>query len=204
MSQKELLDNLIERGYLKTPLIIDAFSRIDRKDFVIPSMQDAAYLDEPLPIGHGQTISQPLTVAFMLELLNPKSGQRILDIGFGSGWTTALLAHIVRLEGKVYGIEIIPEIFEFGKGNINKYPHANVALFNQSGYERLAKEKDFDRILVSASTGEIPRQLKVQLKIGGKMVIPVRNSIYLVEKESEKKFKEEEHFGFSFVPLVKS
>jgi len=204
MFNQELIDELTRGGYLKTPPIIDAFSRIDRKDFVVPGMRDVAYMNEPLPIGYGQTISQPLTVAFMLELLSPKSGQKILDIGFGSGWTTALLAHIVGQEGEIYGIEIIPEIFEFGKKNMNKYHHMNIKLFNQSGYEGLKEEKDFDRILVSASAQEIPKQLKVQLKIGGKLVIPVRNSIFEIKRKEDDEFEEKEHFGFSFVPFIEN
>jgi len=204
MFNQELIDELTRGGYLKTPPIIDAFSRIDRKDFVVPGMRDVAYMNEPLPIGYGQTISQPLTVAFMLELLSPKSGQKILDIGFGSGWTTALLAHIVGQEGEIYGIEIIPEIFEFGKKNMNKYHHMNIKLFNQSGYEGLKEEKDFDRILVSASADKIPKQLKVQLKIGGKLVIPVRNSIFEIKRKEDDEFEEKEHFGFSFVPFIEN
>ncbi|MCD6283661.1 protein-L-isoaspartate O-methyltransferase, partial [bacterium] len=90
-----LIQQLISEGYLKTPEIIKAFREIDRKDFVPSYLKKEAYINAPLPIGFGQTISQPLTVAFMLELLQPKRGDKILDIGSGSGWTTALLAYIV-------------------------------------------------------------------------------------------------------------
>jgi len=219
MSKEQLLKSLISGGYLKTPVIVKAFRKIDRADFVPQDIKDSAYIDNPLPIGHGQTISQPLTVAIMFELLDPKPGQKILDIGFGSGWTTVLLAHIVGDKGKVFGIEIIPEIYEFGKRNIEKYPHSNIKLFNQSGREGLPPEappapsglsqawsrgvEGFDRILVSASAQEIPEPLKKQLKIGGKLVIPVRNSIFEIERKEDNEFEEKEHFGFTFVPLVK-
>lgn len=90
---EELINDLIKQGYLKTPLIIEAFKNIKRKDFVSADLKDQADVNAPLPIGYSQTISQPLTVAFMLELLQPKPGEKILDIGAGSGWQTALLAY---------------------------------------------------------------------------------------------------------------
>ena len=95
-----LIDSLVEQGWLKTPRIIKAFRKIKRIDFLPEDMKDLAELNEALPIGYGQTISQPLVVAFMLELLEPKPGDKILDIGAGSGWTTALLAEIVSQQGK--------------------------------------------------------------------------------------------------------
>ncbi|MDO8574129.1 MAG: protein-L-isoaspartate O-methyltransferase [bacterium] len=227
MSNEELINNLILNGYLKTPAIIQAFKKVDRADFVPDNMKNLAYINDPLPIGHGQTISQPLTVAIMFELLNPKPGQKILDIGFGSGWTTAMLANIVHSQpeskGLVVALEIIPEIFEFGKKNIEKYHFKNVELFNQSGYEGLPKEappsllarrspegegeslaEGFDRILVSASTQEVSESLKKQLKIGGKLVIPVRNSIFEIKRKEDDEFEEKEHFGFSFVPFIEN
>lgn len=97
---KNLVEHLRNGGYLKTPKIIDAFLNIDRIDFVPENLKEDAYLNIPLPIGKGQTISQPLTVAFMLELLGPKYGDKILDVGAGSGWTSALLAYIVSLNPK--------------------------------------------------------------------------------------------------------
>lgn len=118
MSAKEnLIQKIIDSGYLKSPHIIEAFLAIDRKDFVVSGYQDETYLNTPLSIGFGQTISQPLTVAFILELLRPQAGEKILDIGSGSGWTTALLAYIVsqKKKGKVIAIERIPELKKFGE-----------------------------------------------------------------------------------------
>ena len=116
-----LIDSLIQESWLKTPRIIEAFQKIKRADFMPENMRDSAEVQEAFPIGYGQTISQPLTVAFMLELLQPEPGDKILDIGSGSGWTTALLAYIVGKQGKIIAIETIPELKEFGERNVSKY-----------------------------------------------------------------------------------
>src|SRR3989338_8868612 len=130
-TKNDLIKELIDFGYLKTPRIVEAFRAIDRVDFVRDEYKDEAYENYPLPIGGGQTISQPLTVAFMLELLNPQPGEKILDVGYGSGWQTALLAQIVseyrgqktknESGGVVIAIERIPGLCKFGAQNIAKY-----------------------------------------------------------------------------------
>lgn len=200
-----LIDSLIEDGWLKTASIIKAFRAIDRKDFVREEMKDLSEINEAMFIGHNQTISQPLTVAFMMEELQPKLGDKILDIGSGSGWTTALLAHIVGLKGKVIAVEIIKELKEFGEKNASKYNFvkSKIAIFIEGdgslGYQ---KESPFDNILASASAKEIPQSWRKQLKIGGRIVAPVGQSIWVLEKQSDQKFKETEHQGFVFVPLV--
>ncbi len=201
------IDDLRKKGWLKNERIIGAFKAIKREDFVLRGEENAAEIDSPLPIGFGQTISQPLVVAFMLELLDPQPGEKILDIGFGSGWTSALLAYLVGEKGKVVGIEIIPELFEFGKKNIAKYGFIKegrvipVCADGSLGYE---KEAPFIKILASASAEELPNPWKEQLEIGGKIVAPLKQSIWLFEKEAKNKFKETEHPGFIFVPLTKS
>jgi protein-L-isoaspartate(D-aspartate) O-methyltransferase len=137
MNMKKLTKSLQGAGVLKTSGIIRAFLENDRKKFVPAELAGEAYLDMPLPTAHAQTISQPYTVALMLELLQPGSGQKILDIGFGSGWTTAILANIVGQRGRVYGIEVVPEVFEFGKNNLSKMGYNNIALYQKSGWEGL-------------------------------------------------------------------
>jgi len=117
----KLIHSLIQQGWLKTPQIIKAFQKVKREDFLPKEIKGLAELNEALPIGYGQTISQPLVVAFMLELLQPREGEKILDIGSGSGWTSALLAEIVGEKGKVIAMEIVPELVEFGKNNVKKY-----------------------------------------------------------------------------------
>lgn len=129
-SKKQLVQDLIFFKVLKTPDIIDAFKRIDRADFVPEKYRNEAYEDYPLPIGFGQTISQPATVAFMFELLRPKPGDIVLDIGSGSGWTVAMLASIVGNTGYVTGVEIIPELVTFGRKNLRKYPFVNASILS--------------------------------------------------------------------------
>lgn len=200
------MNNLIQSGYLKTDIIINSFEHISRIEFVPEELELEVDADVALPIGYGQTISQPLVVAFMLELLDPQKGQKIMDIGSGSGWTTSLLSYIVGPEGKVIAVEIIKELSERGKINADKYGFAKngVAEFhNTDGSQGFPAQAPYDRILVSASTAEeIPQALKDQLKVGGKMVIPVKSSIIYIEKESEDKFYKEEFPGFTFVPLI--
>lgn len=200
-----LVERLIENHTLRTPQIINAFKKIKRIDFLPDHLKDLAEIDEALPIGWGQTISQPTVVAFMLELLQPKEGEKILDVGFGSGWTTSLLGEIVGKKGKVFGIEIIPEVFEFGKKNILKYnliEKGIVKLILGDGSKGYPDEAPFDKILVSASAKECPPALKRDLKIGGRLVIPIRQSIFLFKKTKENEFEEKEFPGFLFVPLV--
>jgi len=200
-----LIDSLIREGWLKNPQIIEAFRKIKRVDFLPKEMKDLAELNEALPIGYGQTISQPLVVAFMLELLSPQPGEKILDVGSGSGWTSALLAEIVGEGGKVIAIEVIPELMAFGKSNIEKYNFIKkgiVECFCTDGSKGYAKEAPFDKILASASAREIPLIWKEQLKVNGKIVTPIGNSIWLFIKKSEKEFEEIEHPGFVFVPLI--
>lgn len=204
---KGLVEKLIHQGVLKTQSIIDAFLANDRKEFVPAEFLADAYVDAPLPIGEGQTISQPLTVAFMMELLDPRPGQKILDIGFGSGWTTAILAAILGPEGKVYGMESVSEVYEFGKTNLQKFSYTNIALFNQSGWDGLLELAPFDRIIAGAAAPEIPPALKTQLAVKGRLVIPVGQvfncAIKLLKKNSAQDFEEEDYPGFAFVPFVK-
>lgn len=202
---KQLIRNLIERGCLKDLDVIDAFAAVDRADFVPEKMREYAYEDRALSIGYGQTISQPCVVAFMLELLKPQQGEKILDVGFGSGWQTALLAHIVGENGLIVAIEIVPELFNFGRNNCRKYGFKNIEFILGDAHIVRKKNGFFDKIVVAASTqGEIPNTLKRQLKVGGLMIIPVRNSIFLINKKEEDDFQQEEFPGFVFVPFVKN
>jgi protein-L-isoaspartate(D-aspartate) O-methyltransferase len=204
-SQDNLIKELTNTGWLKTPQIIEAFSQIKREDFVLEEEKDWAYINDAFSIGYNQTISQPLVVALMIELLSPLSGEKILDIGAGSGWTTGLLAYLVKPKGKVIALDIIPELVEFGKKNVGKYNFVKKGIVQflcadgKLGYE---KEAPYDKILVSASAFEVPQELFKQLKIGGKMILPLEQSIVLIEKTSQNDYKKQEFPGFVFVPLI--
>lgn len=205
-----LINHLIQQGYLKNPLIIEAFRKIKREDFVPENLKDEADINAPLPIGWGQTISQPLTVAFMLELLQPEPSDKILDIGSGSGWQTAILAYIVSKGkpatlGGVFAVERIPQLFKFGKSNVNKYSFIEKKIVNficGDGNKGLKEEAPFDRIIVAAAAEKIPEAWKEQLRIGGRLVTPIQSSIWLLIKKSPTDFVEQEFPGFAFVPLI--
>lgn len=198
----KLVDNMIASTMLKSPLIIDAFRTIDRKYFVPDNLIEDAYIDAPLPIGNYQTISQPSTVAFMLERLDPKDGNSVLDIGSGSGWTTALLCYIVGDKGSVTGLERVDSLVEQGKHNLSKFRFNSRCHIEKAGVKLGLPGKQFDRILVSAAADETPKELFAQLKIGGILVIPIRESIFKFTKVSETEINEEEFYGFVFVPLI--
>lgn len=200
MTNQELVEKLITEKTLVTPRIISAFREIDRKDFVLPANQAEAYEDRPLSIGHNATISQPTTVAFMLEKLQPEQGNKILEIGAGSGYMTALLAYIVG-GGEVYSIEYVPELKDFAEENLKKYNFRNVKLFTGDGKIGLPDRAPFDRIISSASGARIPKAWKSQLKRGARLVAPVGEKMVVLDKISKRKFRQEEISGFVFVPL---
>lgn len=202
---EELIEQLIKDGYLKTLSIIEAFKKIKREDFVTYDLKNEADINAPLPIGYGQTISQPLTVAFMLELLQPQPGEKILDIGAGSGWQTALLAYCVGGRGRIIAIELIPELAEFAKKNIAKYnfiENGIVEIICGDGSRGLEKEAPFDKIIAAASATREPEELKSQLKIGGRLVVSIKESIWLFVRKDSDNFEKNEFPGFAFVPLI--
>ncbi|HDQ16723.1 MAG TPA: protein-L-isoaspartate O-methyltransferase [Candidatus Vogelbacteria bacterium] len=204
-SNEELVNFLIDNGVLKTPSIIDAFMAVDRKDFVPIDMRYQAYENNPLPIGYGQTISQPWTVAFMLELLKPEYGHNVLDIGSGSGYQAALLAKIVGDNGCVISLDIIPELRAMALKNNYKYGFVTRGILEfhclsaEFGYEDKAP---FDRIISAASGSKVPEIWLEELKINGRLVVPIDSEIKLMKKITADKFEEESYQGFSFVPFI--
>lgn len=199
---RDLVERLVEGGALRTPRIIEAFRAVDRGDFVRQGDRPLAYEDAPLPIGFDQTISQPTTVAIMLELLAPHEGEKILDVGSGSAWTTALLARIVGPSGIVRGVEKIPELASFGKENLSRcgVPWTSISLAGET--LGLPAEGPFDKILVSAAANALPETLLDQLKIGGTLVLPIRTTLSKITKGGERNYTIETFEGFAFVPLV--
>ncbi len=202
MTKENLIKNLVSKHSLKSKHIIDAFENVDRANFVPKDKLEDAYQDHPLSIGYGQTISQPTTVAFMLELLDPEYGDKVLDVGSGSGWTTALLAYVVGEKGYVYGVERIPSLIKFGRENLIKNNVANAEIVEAEKDIGLSDRAPFNKILVSASSKNIPIELKDQLAVGGRMVIPIKDSVVEVNKVGEGEFTETDYYGFRFVPLI--
>ncbi|RQD67096.1 MAG: protein-L-isoaspartate(D-aspartate) O-methyltransferase [Tindallia sp. MSAO_Bac2] len=200
-----LIKEMKKRGMLKSPVIEEAFRNIDRRNFVPANLLNYCYEDRALPIGYGQTISQPSTVAFMLQLLSPQADQTILDVGSGSCWTTALLAYIVGIKGRVIALERIQELVDFGCKNLEEYPKYPISLYHANATEGWPAEAPYDRILVSASAKKVPEALLQQLKIGGIMVIPLRDmmgNMMKIEKLDDENYREVKHAGFAFVPFV--
>lgn len=183
-------------------LVEKAFEQIDRKDFVPQLLRNKAAIDIPLPIGFGQTISQPSTVRNMLTWLDARPGEKVLDVGSGSGWTSALISVIVGPKGIVYAVEIIPELVEFGRKNCKKIGVENVRFCRATQTYGLPSHSPFDRILVSAAAKKLPIEFIDQLKIGGKLVIPVKNDILEITKKSESAHEITAHPGYIFVPLI--
>lgn len=179
-----------------------AFEETDRKGFVPIGMRVMAGLDQPLPIGHGQTISQPTTVKRMLTWLDPQVGDRILDVGSGSGWTTALLGKLVGPKGKIYAVERVPELVEFGSKNCQKARVKNAEFYHAGVVYGLPEDAPFDRILVSAAAEVLPSELIDQLRIGGRLVIPVNNDIIVITKTTKDSYDKVLHPGYVFVPLL--
>lgn len=201
-SNQELIDHMIASGALRSPALIKAFVRCDRMLFVPNELNYDTYGDYPLSIGMGQTISQPSTVAIMLELLHPNVGDKVLDIGSGSGWTTALLASVVGKNGWVEGVERLPALVEYGRRSLQKAGIAN-ATIDLADSSVLGKPGHlYDRILVSASANEMPMLLLEQLKPGGVLVIPIVNSVWRILKDENGEVHGDELPGFRFVPLI--
>lgn len=201
MTNETLIAFLKETGAIQTPAVEEAFRAVDRAQFVPEEARPVAYLDTALPLGAGQTISQPTVVAYCLELLRMRRGARVLDVGSGSGWTTALLAHIAGPTGSVIGIERIPALVSFGSENLSAYAFPNAHIEQATRELGLAEAAPFDRILVSAAAEDMPEGLARQLADGGRMVIPIRNAICAVDRSGDT-FSKTCREGFVFVPLI--
>jgi len=202
---EKLIEGIKNLEYLKSKKIEDAIRKIKREFFVPATLKHLAYRDFPISIGFNQTISQPSTVVAMTEALEVKEGEKILEIGTGSGWQSAILSHLVGDKGKVYTIEIVEELAKFAEANFKKLGIKNVEVFVKDGSLGLKEKAPFDKIIVTAACHDIPKPLLEQLKVNGVMVLPIGN-LYLQEMYVVKKLKdkiEKTPIGsFMFVPLI--
>ncbi|MCD4760480.1 L-isoaspartyl protein carboxyl methyltransferase [bacterium] len=198
VNKETLLQKLKDNNF--SDKIVQAFSKVDRSVFIPPKYQGNAYQDIALPIGQGQTISQPYTIAFMLNLLELEGKQRILEVGSGSGYVLALLNQLSK-NSKIFGTEKIYDLVERSQIILDKYN--NIKIVHTPDTLGLSDQGLFDRILVSAAADQLPTELLEQLDNHGVLVCPVRNSIIKACKEAGK-IKAKEYPGFAFVPLITS
>ena len=202
--RKNLVELLKREGRIKSKEIEKAFLEIPREKFISSIFEQYAYSDTPLEIGKGQTISAPHMIAIMCEELDLKKGQKILEIGTGSGYHAAIVAKIIEPKGHVYTIERHRNLAEKAKLNLKNINIKNVTVEIGDGSEGLTKYAPYDRIYVTCSAPTIPQPLIKQLKDPGKMLIPVGGiicTLYLLEKNNGK-IKKENYGGCAFVPLI--
>ncbi|OYT40325.1 MAG: protein-L-isoaspartate O-methyltransferase [Desulfurococcales archaeon ex4484_58] len=212
ISEREyVIDYLVRLGYLKNPLVIKALKTVPREEFIPEHLRRYAYVDQPLPIGYGQTISAIHMVAIMTEELDPKPGNKVLEIGTGSGYQAAVLAEIVaksdpEKKGFVYTIERISELAEFARRNLSRTGYDKyVKVIVGDGTLGYPDEAPYDRIIVTAGAPDVPKPLIEQLSIGGRMVIPVGDKFLqrlLVLDKKESKIDKRWGIECVFVPLV--
>lgn len=203
--QEEMVrTQIIARG-INNKAVIEAMRNVPRHLFVPYNTRTFAYNDQPLPIGHNQTISQPYIVAYMTQALDAKAGDKVLEIGTGSGYQAAILA---EMGVEVYTIEIIPELAETAKRNLKRTGYDNVHTYCGNGYKGWPDEAPFDAIIITAAPESIPQALVDQLKTGGTMILPVgpRESTQTLKKvvKKSKGIRQTTLLPVRFVPMIKS
>ncbi len=200
--RKKLVKGLKAKG-IRSQQVLDAINKIPRHLFMESTFINFAYKDQAFPIGSGQTISQPYTVAFQTQLLEVARGDKILEVGTGSGYQAAVL---LEMGAKVFSIERQKELFNKAQRFLPEIGYTP-ALFFGDGYKGLPDFAPFNKILVTAGAPFVPEELKLQLTVGGKLVIPVgseqHQTMKVITRTSETGFELEKHGGFVFVPLLK-
>ncbi len=196
-----MINTQIRARGIKNSLVIDAMCKVERHLFVPEHLIDSAYNDYPLPIGYGQTISQPYIVALMTELLELKGGEKILEIGTGSGYQTAILAQIAS---EVFSIEIIEELAVKTKKRLNTLGYSNIKLKIGDGHLGWPEHAPFDGIIITAAPDHVPQTLIEQLKVGGVLILPLGSyfqDLYRIKK-FEKGTTQEKITSVRFVPMT--
>ncbi len=202
--RQRMVDRQLKPRGIKDERVLAAMAKVPREQFVPPDERAEAYQDGPLPLGYDQTISQPYIVAFMTEQLQPKEGDRVLEIGTGSGYQSAILGDLVA---EVFTIEIVAPLAKTAEATLQRLGYKNVHLKVGDGYKGWPEEAPFDAIIVTCAPDKVPQPLIDQLKDGGRMVIPVgerfAQQLYLLEKKNGQ-LKESATLPVRFVPMLRS
>jgi protein-L-isoaspartate(D-aspartate) O-methyltransferase len=199
--RERMVATQIEARGVKNPRVLQAMRSVPRHRFVPKAYRGQAYQDRPLPIGRGQTISQPYIVAVMTELLDPEATDRVLEIGTGSGYQAAVLSELVE---EVYSIEIVPELAERARKLLAADGYDDVEVITGDGYRGIPERAPFDGIIVTAAPEEVPQPLLEQLEVGGRLVIPVgaRSQWLKVLQRTEAGIETKTVFEVRFVPMT--
>jgi protein-L-isoaspartate(D-aspartate) O-methyltransferase len=201
LARQRMVSRQIEARGVRDPRVLEAMRSVPRHELVPPAIREDAYLDRPLPIGHGQTISQPYIVALMSEQLQLAGDEKVLEIGTGSGYQAAVLS---RLAARVFSIEIVEPLAERSRRDLERLGFDNVTVRSGDGYRGWPEEAPFDAIIVTAAPPSIPQPLIDQLAVGGRMVVPVgryQQELVLVTRDSDG-VKTEPLIGVRFVPML--
>ena len=203
--RKLMIKNQLQSRGIRDDAVLEVMRSVERHNFVPENYRDRAYSDGPLPIGHGQTISQPYIVAFMTEQLQVSSQHKVLEIGTGSGYQAAILGELAK---HVFTIEIIPELAEDAKNILGHLSYKNITVRAGDGYKGWPEEAPFERIMVTAAPTEIPQTLIDQLAPGGRMILPVGAQflvqyLWVIEKDDQGTVTKEKILPVRFVPMVK-
>jgi protein-L-isoaspartate(D-aspartate) O-methyltransferase len=202
--RQRMVERQLKPRDIKDERVLAAMAKVPRQEFVPPGERAEAYQDGPLPIGYDQTISQPYIVAFMTEQLQPKGGDRVLEVGTGSGYQAAILGELVA---DVYTIEIVEPLAKTAEATLQRLGYKNVHLKVGDGYKGWPEQAPFDAIIVTCAPDKVPQPLIDQLKDGGRMVIPVgerfAQQLYLLEKKNGQ-LKESATLPVRFVPMLRS
>ena len=206
LERDRLVASLVRRGYICSPRVEEAMKRVPREEFLPENMRDDAYVDSPLPIGEGQTISAPHMVAIMVEQLDLKPGHKVLEIGAGSGYHAAVCAEVVAPEGHVYTVERISSLATFAEDNLKRTGYSKlVTVIFGDGTNGLPEHAPFDRIFVAAAAPDVPSPLLEQLADRGKMLVPVGGrylqDLIRVERKGDS-YTRASLGGCVFVPLI--
>ena len=201
--ERMIREHLMARG-IKDKRVLDIMSELPREKFIPEKYLIDAYGDHPVPIGHNQTISQPYIVAYMTQLVEPKPGMRVLEIGTGSGYQAAILAEIMK---EVFTVEIVEGLAAWGESNLRRSGYDHVKVKRADGYYGWKEQAPFDAVIVTAATEHIPSPLVEQLKDGGRMVIPVgspfRTQMLMLIRKEGGEIRNESLIPVSFVPFTR-